>query len=165
MHQHTHMEEPTDVCKHIDATKAHGSCPENSTGQASRQRAGFHVTTVEGAPLQLRQGAEGWVLGEWAEGGKSHRAEWNSKTLAGTQHAQQFDSTGIFWGGSHCTVCRHLRSIMRDQTWAPCSGSSVLTTGQPGSSLYWDFLRKDSVGVGVTFGDVGGAGRGWAEVG
>mgnify|MGYP006996371325 FL=1 len=55
--------------------------------------------------------------------------------------------------------------MMRDQTWAPCSGSSVLTTGQPGNSLHWDFFSKDSVGVGVTFGDMGDAGRGWDEVG
>lgn len=56
-----------------------------------------------GAPLWLRQHAEGWVLGEQAEGGKSQRAEWNSKTLAGTQHTQRFGNTGIFWGVTlHC---------------------------------------------------------------
>ena len=70
-----------------------------------------------------------------------------------------------FLGGLHCIVSRHLHSMMRDQTWAPFSGSSVLTTGQPGSSLHWDFFSKDSVGVGVTFGDMGDAGRGWDEVG
>lgn len=72
---------------------------------------------------------------------------------------------GFSGGGSHYTVSRHLCSMMRDQTWAPCSGSSVLTTGQPGSSLHWDFFSKDSVGVGVTFGHMGDAGRGWDEVG
>ena len=69
----THTEEPTDVCKHRDVAKAHASCPENSTGQASRQRDGFHVITAEGgAPLQLKQDAEGWVLGEQGKEG-SHR--------------------------------------------------------------------------------------------
>ena len=70
-----------------------------------------------------------------------------------------------FSGGGVTLHCIQTCSMMRDQTWAPCSGSSVLTTGQPGSSLHWDFFSKDSVGVGVTFGHMGDAGRGWDEVG
>ena len=90
---------------------------------------------------------------------EQQNTRWDTACSAVWQH---WDFLG---GGSHYTVSRHLCSMMRDQTWAPCSGSSVLTTGQPGSSLHWDFFSKDSVGVGVTFGHMGDAGRGWDEVG